>query len=153
MTANGCNRLCSMIKGDREYQTISLTQSWWWEICPSQGQRISAKDKGLNYFYLLTGRNDLWGYHVYIVGKDFHAGHSQCLQINNQVATTDHHFLFTSRDIRPVQTSDVIVVFAIAIVSVVLLGAGENRYDIWLLKSRFHYRSQFCLEIQHDTQT
>lgn len=39
------------------------------------------------------GRNDLWGYQVHVVGKDFHAGHSQCQQINNK--TGNLHSKFT----------------------------------------------------------
>jgi len=33
-----------------------------------------------------TGRSDLWGYQVYIVGKDDHPGHFRCRQINNKTA-------------------------------------------------------------------
>ena len=104
-----------------------------------------CKGQGIKLLLSFTGRNDLWGYQVTIVGKDFHAGYSRCYQINNQVATTDHHFLFPSRDIRLVHTSDVIVVFVVTIVRLILLAASVNQYELWLLKSRFHYRLQFCL--------
>lgn len=30
------------------------------------------------------GRGDLWGYQVYIVGKEWHPGHSNCFQINKE---------------------------------------------------------------------
>lgn len=39
-----------------------------------------------------TGRHDLWGYDVYLVGKNGHPGHYQCVQINSK---TDHlHWIF-----------------------------------------------------------
>ena len=44
---------------------------------------------GLFKVGVFLGFNDLWGYQVYIAGKDNHAGHSDCHQINNKV-----HFTF-----------------------------------------------------------
>ena len=87
ITANGCKCSFSMIKGYREYQKIPEAKD------NHKGQRIKL-------LLSFTGRNDLWGYQVHVVGKDFHAGHSQCQQINNKVGTTDYHLLVTSRDIR-----------------------------------------------------
>lgn len=76
-----------MIKGYREYQIIP-------------GARDKHKGQRIKLLLSFTGRNDLWGYQVHVVGKDFHAGHSQCQQINNKVSTTDYHLLVTSRGIR-----------------------------------------------------
>ena len=86
-TANGCKCSCSMIKGYREYQKIP-------------GAKDKHKGQRIKLLLSFTGRNDLWGYQVHVVGKDFHAGHSQCQQINNKVSTTDYHLLVTSRGIR-----------------------------------------------------
>lgn len=45
---------------------------------------------GLFNVGVFLGFNDLWGYQVYIAGKDNHAGHSDCYQINSKV----HQFSF-----------------------------------------------------------
>ena len=38
--------------------------------------------------WCFLGFSDLWGYQVYIAGKDHHAGHSDCHQINSKVHFT-----------------------------------------------------------------
>lgn len=41
---------------------------------------------------IVLGFSDLWGYQVYIAGRDNHAGHYDCHQINSEV-----HFTFCAR--------------------------------------------------------
>lgn len=53
-----------------------------------------------------TGRSDLWGYQVHIVGKDWHPGYVDCVQINNK--TGNQYWIFV-RDVKYRATYEVFV--------------------------------------------